>query len=274
MWRPAAALIVAGALAWLVARTASRAGRMRGHRPSTLDATEWALLSMALIPPGLVIVSVLYKPVMVLRYSAPVVLAVATLCAIAVERLPRAARWLAVVWLVRATLFTFSSAGRQAREESAQLAAEMRIVQRLARDGIATFSPIRHDAYRLSLPLAPAPAVAWLTVADEPAASAAALAAVGLSPPMLSVERSWGLATQREFGFPSVWTERDLQARRRVAIMRDPRLAAVDTVWMPGFRYRCAVTARIAVYDAQMTPAPAEDAAAPTPCERAAEARP
>ncbi len=257
-WRPAALLIVAGALAMAAQRVPWVAARWpRAQRP-TLDITLATLLATALVPVLIVLLSITYTPVLVLRYSAPAALAVATLCALAVERLPSPVRWAAVLLLVRAAVFSFDSMASGARANTAAVAGEVQAIGRLAARGLAVVSPFRHDAYRISLLTAGGPGVAWMELSDALVERAGAARTGGLSREMLLVERDFGRAVRREFAFPAGVTVDQVRALPAVALLRDAAYADADTIWLPGWR-SCALTDRLVVLAA---PAAAADCAA------------
>lgn len=253
-WRPSALLIAAGVLTFAASRWPTLSRWLPRLPATVVDGPIVALLGTALVPVLVVGVTLFYKPVLALRYAAPAVLAVATLTALAVESFPRPIRWLAVLLLVRAANFSYSSAASGARNETAQLLADSRAVGVLARQGIPTVSPFRHDSYRVSLPANDAPSVAWLEVSDATIAKVGTAQLDGITPAMLTVERDFGRAVYREFSFPRVFTETELQSLPAVALMRDAAAAAADSLWVPGFRYRCSINARLVVYDAGRSP--------------------
>lgn len=243
-WRPAALLIVAGAVAMAAQRVPIIAARWPREQRPALDITLTALLATALVPVLVVLLSITYKPVLVLRYSAPAALAVATLCALAVERMPSAARWAAVLLLLRASLFSFDSTASGARANTVAAAAEVQAVGTLVARGVPVISPFRHDAYRISLLIAGRPGVAWMELSDTLVELAGAAGAGGLSRDMLLVERDFGRAVRREFLFPAGVTVDEARSRPVVALMRDAAYADADTIWFPG-RQSCALTARL-----------------------------
>lgn len=256
-WRPALFLIAAGALMLAARRVPAVAARLPRADRVTLDITLVALLSTAAVPLLVVLVSLTYKPVLVLRYSVPALLALATLCALAVEALPRPLRWVCVILLVRAGLFSCQSAAAAARDETALFAAEARAVHQLATRGIPAVSPFRHDAYRASLPAAGAPAVAWMDLPDSLLERAAASGAASLSRNLLLVERDFGRAVQREFGFPAVVSAERARTLQAVALLRDSALSAADTLWLPG-RTACPLSPRLVVYSQPSSAAPCD----------------
>lgn len=246
-WRPAARLIVAGVLVAAVRRIPLVSARWPRVRQQPLGVTIAALLATAVVPLLVVAVSVLYKPVLVLRYAAPATLAVATLAALAVEAFPSPARWLAVLLLVRATLFSFESTASGAHASTVLLAGERDAVGRLSARGIPTVSPFRHDAYRASLPTAGVRAVAWVVVPDSVIDRAAVAPQVGLSRESLLVERGFGRAVQHTFDFPAVVTLEQARSDTAVALLRDPSQAVADSIWFPG-RRPCAISNRLVVF--------------------------
>jgi len=254
-WRPALFLIIAGALMLVARRVPPLAARLPRREGLRLDVTLVALLSTAVVPLLVVLVTLTYKPVLVLRYTAPAVLAVATLCALAVELLPRPARWLCVLLLLRAGFITYQSVATAARDESSFFAGEQIAVRRLAAQGITTVSPFRHDAYRASLPAGGAPAVAWMDLPDSLLERAAASGSGSLSRNLLLVERDFGRAVRQEFGFPAVVSADDARTLTSVALLRDAAESASDTLWFPG-RSRCALSSRLVVYSQPATAPP------------------
>jgi hypothetical protein len=246
-WRPAAALMLAGLAAWGVWRAPAVARRWPALPFQPLNAVEVALLASALVPIFILTVSLTYKPVLLLRYEAPAVLAVATLTALAVERLPAPVRWLAVLYLVRATLFSFGSAAETARIGHSALLAEGQAVARLHAAGIRTVSPLRHDAYQASVLADGAPSVAWVVLSDSLLARTVAAPRVGLTRDNLLTERDFGRAVQSAFGFPAVTTLEAVRSDSVVALMRDASYAAADTVWLPG-RQGCPISPRLVAY--------------------------
>lgn len=254
-WRPALFLLAAGVLMLVARRIAPLAARLPRAGRVTIDVTMVALLSTAAVPLLVVLVSLLYTPVLVLRYTAPALLAVATLCALAVEMLPRPVRWIPLVLLARAALFSFESTATAAREESGFFTGEMRAVRQLAVHGIPTVSPYRHFAYRASRPAGGAPAVAWMDLPDSLLERAAASGSAALSRNFLLVERDFGRAVQREFGFPVVISAEEARTRASVALLRDPAQSAADTLWFPG-RSACALSARLVVFSQPATAPP------------------
>lgn len=252
-WRPAALLIVAGAVAMAAPRVPIIAARWpREHRPA-LDITQAALLATALVPVLVVLLSITYKPVLVLRYSAPAALAVATLCALAVERMPSPVRWAAVLLLVRASLFSFDSMASGARANTVAVAGEVQAVGTLAARGVSTISPFRHDAYRTSLRAAGGPGVAWMELSDSLVEHAGAARTGGLSREMLLVERDFGRAVRREFAFPAGVTVNQARSWPAVALLRDAAYADADTIWFPGWQ-SCPLTERLVVLAPPSTP--------------------
>lgn len=246
-WRPALLLVAGGAFMLVARRIPPLSARLPGRDRVSLDFVLVALLATAAVPVLVVLVSLTYKPVLVLRYSAPAVLAMAALCALAVETLPRPVRWLAVVLLVRAGLFSYRSLAGSAHDEMALFAAETRTVRELAARGIPTLSPLRHDPYRTSLPAVGAPAVAWMDLPDSLIERVSAAAPVSLSRNMLLAERDFGRAVQREFAFPVVISAEEARARASVALIRDAARAAEDSLWFPG-RRACPLSARLVVF--------------------------
>lgn len=245
-WRPALLLIAAGALVLVARRVPPLAARLPRADRATLDVVLVALLATAAVPLLVVLVTLTYKPVLVLRYTAPAVLAMATLCALAVEVLPRSVRWVCVLLLMRAGLFSYQSVATAAREESALFAAESRTVRLLAARGIPTVSPFRHDAYRASLPAAGTRAVAWMDMPDSLLERASAAGSASLSRNLLLVERDFGRAVGREFGFPAVISAEAARSHASVALLRDASHASADTIWFPG-RVACPLSPRLAV---------------------------
>ena len=246
-WRPAAVLIVAGIVMLAARRFPAVARRLPTAPRITLNVTVVALLASALVPLLVVVVTLTYKPVLVLRYSAPAVLAVATLCALAVETLPVLLRWGAVLWLARAALFSLGSAASGARVETALLASEAQVVQTLAARGVPTVSPSRHDAYRTSELSSGTAGVAWLELSDSLLDRAAATGAGNLTRDFLLVERDFGRAVHREFGFPATRAVEQVRADSAVALLRDPALAGADSVWLPG-RTPCPLSGRLVIF--------------------------
>jgi hypothetical protein len=246
-WRPAAFVIVAAVLLVIARRIPYVAARWPASGRPLPTVTDIALFSTLLVPVLVVAVSVLYKPVLVLRYAAPATLAVATLTAFAVEVFPRPARWVAVLWLLRAAVFSFNSAATGARTSVALLAGEMDAVQHIGALGVPTISPIRQDAYRASELAADGPAVAWVSLSDSLLERSAAQAGVGLTREMLLVERDFGHAVQRTFHFPNVVTLEQARLDTAVALLRDPAYAAADSIWLPG-RRACPVSNRLVVF--------------------------
>jgi hypothetical protein len=245
-WRPAAMLIVAGALAMSAQRVPWVAARWPRERRPAPDIVVVALLATALVPVLVVLLSVTYKPVLVLRYSAPAALAVATLCALAVERLPSPLRWAAVLLLVRASLFSFDSTAAGARANTMAVEGEVQAVGRLAARGLPVVSPFRHDAYRISRLTASGPGVAWMELSDALVERAGAARTGGLSRDMLLVERDFGRAVRREFAFPAGVSVEQARNWPVVALLRDAAYAGADTIWFPG-RQSCALSERLVV---------------------------
>ena len=252
-WRPAAFLIAAGALAIAAQQVPAVAARWPRERRQTLDITVAALLATALVPLLVVLLSITYKPVLVLRYSAPAALAVATLCALAVERLTSPLRWLAVLLLLRATFFSFGSMASGARANAAVVADEVQAVSKLASRGIPTVSPFRHDAYGTSLVAGRGPGVAWMELSDSLVERAGAARVRGLSRDMLLVERDFGRAVRREFAFPVGVTDAQVRTWPVVALLRDAAYLAADTIWFPGWQ-PCPLSDRLVVYAAPSVP--------------------
>ncbi len=246
-WRPALHLIAAGVLVAVARRALPQFRRAATGQTARLDITSIALLATATVPLLVVLLSVGLKPLLVLRYSAPALLAVATVCAFAVEQLPRQVRWLALVLLARAALFSFQSASGAARDATALAAHEARAVRQLAAQGVATMSAFRHDAYLQSRYAAGAPTVAWLDLPDSLVARAAAAAPALVFRDHLLVERGFGRAVQGEFGFPEVVGIEAARAQPVVAVLRDPSLAPTDSLWFPGRRV-CALSPRLVAY--------------------------
>ncbi len=257
-WRPAALLILAGALVAVVRRLpiARPLPLVTPPRP-VWSPVVLALLATALVPLLVVGVSLAYKPVLVLRYAAPATLAVATLTAIAVEALPAPARWLAVLWLVRATAFSFSSTAAAASTSTLQFADEQRALRHLGTLGIATVSPFRHDAYAASAPQGATP-VAWIELSDALIERAARTPAAGLSRDFLLVERDFGRAVHRAFDFPLMESAEALNAAPVVALLRAPVHAAADSLWLPG-RQACPLSNRLVVYSLPSAPVACAD---------------
>lgn len=262
-WRPAFYLILAGVLLAALGRIPAAARALRLPSWTSLGAAEWAMLSLALIPVIVAIASVLYTPVLVLRYSAPAAMAVAVAVAIAVERFPGHARWIAVAWLARAALFAFASAGTAGRDEASRVAADALVVRELEQRGVTTLSPSRHDAYQLSAATKDA-SVAWLVVADSTIDRAAADPATGLTRNFMLVERDFGRATKRAFDFPVTLSLDDARRRFVVAILRAPEQAPADSIWLPGFEHLCDAGPRFAVYRAPGTMPSVSAAACPS----------
>jgi hypothetical protein len=246
-WRPAMLLIAGGALLLVVRRVPAVAARWprRDHR--ALDLPLLALLATAAVPLLVVAVALTYKPVLVLRYSAPAVLAVATLCALAVESFPRRVRWIPLLLLLRATAFSYQSMARAAHEEIAAFDQESRAVRLLAGHGIPTVSPFRHDAYRASFAARSMPSVAWIELPDSLLDRVASAGVPSLTRNLLLVERDFGRAVQREFGFPSVVGAAQVRAGGPVALLRDASVSTADTLWLPG-RVGCAISPRLVVF--------------------------
>ena len=251
-WRPALGLLAAGALMLSARRVPVLASRLPRADGVTLDVTLAALLATAVVPLLVVLVTLTYKPVLVLRYTAPALLAMATLCALAVETLPRPVRWLPLLLLVRTALFSFQSTTTAAREETVFFNGEMRAVRHLAVLGISTVSPFRHDAYRASRPAVGAPAVAWMELPDSLLERAATAGEPSLSRNLLLVERDFGRAVQREFDFPVVVGADDVRSRASVALLRDASHWTADTLWFPG-RVPCPMSARLVVFSQPAT---------------------
>ena len=254
-WRPALLLIAAGAFILAARRIPPLAARLPRPDRVSLDNTLVALLATAAVPLLVVLVSVTYKPVLVLRYSVPAVLALATLCALAVELLPRPVRWICVLLLVRAGLFSYQSVAAAAHDESMLFAAETGAVRQLAARGIPTVSPFRHDAYRASLPAGRTPAVAWMDLPDSLLERAAGSAS--LSRNRLLVERDFGRAVRQEFDFPAVIAAEEARTIPAVAVLRDSALSAADTLWFPG-RIACPLSSRLVVYSRPGAAAPCD----------------
>jgi hypothetical protein len=252
-WRPAALLIVAGAMAMAAQRVPWVAARWPRERRPAPDIAVVALLATAAVPILVVLLSITYKPVLVLRYSAPAALAVATLCALAVERLPSPVRWAAVLLLVRASLFSFDSLASGARANTVAVASDVQAVGQLAARGLPVVSPFRHDAYRISLLTAGGPGVAWMELSDALVERAAASRAGGLSRDMLLVERDFGRAVRREFAFPAGVTVDQVRNWPAVALMRDAVYADADMIWFPGWR-SCPLSERLVVLAAPSAP--------------------
>ena len=166
-WRPTLGLLAGGVLMLMARRVPLIAARLPRVCDIVLDTTLVGLLSTALVPLLVVLVTLTYKPVIALRYAAPALLAMATLCALSVEMLPRPARWVCILLLVRAGLFSFQSTADAAHHETALFDAESEAVRQLAARGIPTVCPFRHDAYRASFPAAGAPSVAWMVLPDS-----------------------------------------------------------------------------------------------------------
>ena len=252
-WRPAALLIAAGALVFATQHVPAIAARWPRERRTTLDITIAALLATALVPLLVVLLSITYKPLLVLRYAAPAALAVATLCALAVERLASPLRWFAVLLLLRATVFSFGSMASGARANAVAVAGEVQAVGRLATLGVPAASPFRHDAYRTSLVAADGPGVAWMELSDSLVEHAGAARVDGLSRDMLLVERDFGRAVRREFAFPAGVTVAQLRAWPVVALLRDAVYADADTIWLPGWQ-PCSLSDRLVVFAAPPVP--------------------
>ena len=257
-WRPALYLIAAGVAFAVARRLPPLAARLPHGERLPLDATLVALLATVMVPLLVVLVSFTYTPVLVLRYSVPAVLALATVCAFAVELLPRPLRWLGLLLLLRAGLFSWQSAAAAGRDDASRVAAEAQAVQQLDARGIPTVSPFRHDAYRASFGTRGMPAVAWMEIPDSLLDRAAAAAPTTVPRNMLLVERAFGRAVRREFGFPAVITAGEARANPAVALLRDAALSAADTLWFPG-RSACPLSARLVVYSRPeaATPCPA-----------------
>ncbi|MHB1095804.1 MAG: hypothetical protein ACYC3F_06495 [Gemmatimonadaceae bacterium] len=260
-WRPAALLIAAGALAIAVQHVPAVAARWPRERRQPLDIAVAALLATALVPLLVVLLSITYKPVLVLRYSAPAALAVATLSALAVERLRSPLRWAAVLLLLRATFFSFGSMASGARANTAVVAEEVQSVGRLSARGISTVSPFRHDAYRISLLAADGPGVAWMELSDTLVNRAGAARIGGLSRDMLLVERDFGRAVRREFAFPAGVTDAQVRAWSVVALLRDAAYLDADAIWLPGWQ-PCPLSDRLVVYAAPSVPSTPPDCGA------------
>lgn len=252
-WRPAALLIAAGAVVIAVQYVPFVAARWPRRRRPPLDITIAALLATALVPLLVVLLSVTYKPLLVLRYAAPAVLAVATLCAVAVERLVSPLRWIAVLVLCRATLFSFGSMASGARASAVDVAGEVQAVGRLATRGVPTVSPLRHDAYRTSYASAGGPGVAWMELSDSLVERAGVARVGGLSREMLLVERDFGRAVRREFAFPAGVSDAQVRTWSVVALLRDAAYAGADSLWLPGWQ-RCPLTDRLVVFAASPMP--------------------
>ncbi|MBW7934763.1 MAG: glycosyltransferase family 39 protein [Gemmatimonadaceae bacterium] len=245
-WRPAAALMIVGA-GVIVLRRFSRtvAQRLPAQTGAWRDPAVLALIATALVPLLVLAVSVLYKPVLVLRYAAPATLAIATLTALAVECLPVAARYVAVLLLVRALDFSFGSQVAAARLEREQVTADAHTVRALADAGIPSVSPFRHDAYRLARWDGDAD-VAWTELSDSLLARASHTSGDGLTRDFLLVERAFGRVVAATFRFPRATTVEAARAQRRIALVRAAEHAASDTVWFPN-RTFCAINDRIVV---------------------------
>lgn len=252
-WRPAALLIAAGALVITAQHVPFVAARWPRQRRPQIDLTIAALLATALVPLLVVFLSISYKPLLVLRYAAPAVLAVATLCALAVERLGWSLRWVAVLLLLRAALFSFGSTASGARANAAAVAGEVQAVGRLATLGVPAVSPFRHDAYRTSFATTGGPGVAWMELGDSLVERAAAVRAGGLSRDMLLVERDFGRAVRREFAFPAGVTVDQARNWPVVALLRDGAYADADTTWFPGW-HSCPLTERLVVLASPSAP--------------------
>jgi len=246
-WRPAAFLIVAAALVMIARCIPSVAARWPASARPTPTLTDVALFATLLVPVFVVAVSFLYKPVLVLRYAAPATLAIATVTAFAVDVFPKPVRWLAVLWLLRATFFSFNSAATGARTSVALLAGEMDAVQRIGALGVPTISPMRQEAYRASLLAAGKPAVAWVSLSDSLLERTAARPTAGLTREMLLVERDFGQTVQRTFNFPAVVSLEEARHDTAVALLRDPAYASADSIWLPG-RRACPVSNRLVVF--------------------------
>ncbi|MHB1310883.1 MAG: glycosyltransferase family 39 protein [Gemmatimonadaceae bacterium] len=246
-WRPAMFLIAAGALLFVARRLPVVAARWPRRDRRALDLPVLALLATAAVPLFVVAVTLTYKPVLVLRYTAPAVLAVATLCALAVESFPRRVRLIPLLLLLRAAAFSYQSMAHAAQQETAAFEQESQAVRLLAGRGIPTVSPFRHDAYRASLAAGGAPAVAWIELPDSLLERVAAAGVPSLGRNLLLVERDFGRAVQREFGFPAVVGITRARAGASVALLRDPSVAAADSLWLPG-RVGCALSPRLVVF--------------------------
>ena len=246
-WRPAMLLITAGALLLVVRRVPAVTARWPRTDRRPLDLPFLALLATAAAPLLVVAVALTYKPVLVLRYTAPAVLAVATLCALAVESFPRRVRWIPLLLLLRAAAFSYQSMARAAYEEIAAFDQESRIVRLLAERGVPTVSPFRHDAYRASLAAGSAPAVAWMELPDSLLERVASAGVPSLTRNLLLVERDFGRAVHREFGFPSVVGAVQARSGGPVALLRDASVSAADTLWLPG-RVACPLSPRLVVF--------------------------
>lgn len=256
-WRPAALLIAAGALVIAARQVPSVAARWPRERRPSLNVTVAALLATALVPLLVVLLSITYKPLLVLRYSAPAALAVATLCALAVERLTSPLRWVAVLLLLRATIFSFGSMASGARANAVAVAGEVQAVSRLAAHGVPAVSPFRHDAYRTSLLASDGSGVAWMELSDTLVERAGAARVGELSRDMLLVERDFGRAVRREFAFPAGVTVAQVRAWPMVALLRDAAYADADTLWLPGWQ-PCPLSDRLVVFAAPTAPAPTD----------------
>lgn len=252
-WRPAALLISAGAITFAIGRLPlARSWRwLPPHRPSW-NPGLMALLATALVPLLVVGVSVAYKPVLVLRYAAPATLAVAVAVAFAVEALPALIRWLAVLLLARAAVFSFSSTAAAAQQRATLLATEQRVVQQLRTRGIATISPFRHEAYGASA-AGRGGAVAWVELPDSVLERAAQAPGTALTRNFLLVERDFGRTIRREFSFPTTVSLEAARTASAVALLRDPMHAAADSIWLPG-RQACPLSDRLSVFTLPLAP--------------------
>ncbi|MBI2407049.1 MAG: glycosyltransferase family 39 protein [Gemmatimonadetes bacterium] len=245
-WHPALWLMLAGVLT-VVGRRVAWIANVLPRRIAPLGVTDAALLATALVPVFVVFVSVAYKPVLVLRYSAPAVLAVAALCAYSVERFPPVIRWAAVALLVRATYLSFHSASLGAREAETQFAQEAQLIRALAARGTPTVSPFRHDSYRQSLPANRGEHVTWIELPDSLLERAGRAQIAGMSRDLLSVERDFGRAVHAELQFPGLVSLDAVRGAPEVALLRDPSLAAADSLWLPG-RSACALRPDLVIH--------------------------
>ncbi len=246
-WRPALLLIAGGAVLYAVRRIPAVAARWPRENLEACDRVTVALLATAAVPLLVVLVTLTYKPVMVLRYAAPSVLAMATLCALAVEALPRKVRWVPLLLLVRASLFSYQSMATAAHQEMAAFSQESYTIRQLAARGIRTLSPFRHDAYRASFAAQGAPAVAWIDLPDSLLERVGNAGVPSITRNLLLVERDFGRAVKREFRFPAVVSAGEARSGGTVALLRDVATSAADTLWFPG-RAACPLSSRLVVF--------------------------
>jgi hypothetical protein len=253
-WRPVLYLLGGAVVIALARRIPALTPRLSIADRATLDAPIVAMFATAAVPVFVVLVSVLYKPTMSLRYSAPALLAAATICAIAVHSMPRWMRWVAVLFVVRSALLTDRSLGRASQAMIASFNVEQATLGRLGKQGIPVASFTRHDSYRASFANGRAHDVAWFDAPDAEYERAVQATQGVLTMPVLRVERGFGIAVRKQFAFPSALTLAELRAQPAVALLRDAEAAGADTVWLPG-RARCEITPRIVVYSTSPLPA-------------------